>query len=58
MPKRFNVNQLRLWQCWTNGVRAFARVQPILDVGDEKMRQIENCRWEVFKKMRDSYAGH
>eukprot|EP00434_Breviolum_minutum_P009078 symbB.v1.2.007994.t1/scaffold496.1/size195705/18 len=35
VPKRFNVNQLRLWQCRTNGIRAFARVQAVPDPMDE-----------------------
>ncbi|CAK9090400.1 unnamed protein product [Durusdinium trenchii] len=53
--KRFSLTQLRLWQCRTNGVRAFARVQPVPEVVDEKTRHVENCRYEVFKKMRDAY---
>ncbi|CAK9102549.1 Hypothetical protein SCF082_LOCUS47923 [Durusdinium trenchii] len=36
--KRFSLTQLRLWQCRTNGVRAFARVQPVPEVVDEKTR--------------------
>eukprot|EP00435_Cladocopium_sp_Y103_P072983 s45_g42.t1 len=54
VPKRFNVNQLRLWQCRTNGIRAFARVQPPVEV-DEHGRQVERQRYEVFCKMRDAY---
>ncbi|OLP84689.1 hypothetical protein AK812_SmicGene34387 [Symbiodinium microadriaticum] len=54
IQRRFNMNQLRLWQCRTNGLAAFARVQPPAPL-DEHGRQVESCRHEVFSKMRDSY---
>eukprot|EP00439_Symbiodinium_sp_Y106_P052196 s4595_g6.t7 len=54
IQSRFNMNQLRLWQCRTNGLAAFARVQPPVPL-DEHGRQVESCRHEVFRKMRDSY---
>ncbi|CAJ1372792.1 unnamed protein product [Effrenium voratum] len=55
VQKRFSINQLRLWQCRTNGVAAFARVKLPPTELDEHTRQVENCRWEVFRKMRDAY---
>eukprot|EP00931_Biecheleriopsis_adriatica_P103013 TRINITY_DN77901_c0_g1_i1.p1 TRINITY_DN77901_c0_g1~~TRINITY_DN77901_c0_g1_i1.p1 ORF type:complete len:410 (+),score=70.98 TRINITY_DN77901_c0_g1_i1:48-1277(+) len=57
-PKwRFNTDLLRLWQCRTNGIAAFARLRPppASEAMDDHTRQVENCRYEVFRKMRDGY---
>jgi len=52
---KVNLNQLRLWQCRTNGIAAFARVRPPPSTLDERARQVENCRHQVFRQMRDGY---